>query len=172
MRAVRFDRYGGRQVLYVDHAPVPESGPGGVLVRVKAAGINPGQAAIRSGAPAASFPATFPSGQGGDFAGVVVGTGAEVLGWTWDRAGHAEHVVVPPRRLNTVIAFGKAAEIGARTDASMAGTSPETLAHLADLAATGLLELPIAATFPLADLQAAFELVEARHTHGKVVLIP
>ncbi|MFI1364867.1 hypothetical protein [Streptomyces griseochromogenes] len=29
-------------------------------------------------------------GQGRDFAGVVVGTGAELLGWTWERAGHAE----------------------------------------------------------------------------------
>ncbi|KUN03583.1 hypothetical protein AQI95_24200 [Streptomyces yokosukanensis] len=60
-----------------------------------AAGINPGEAAIRSGALAERFPTTFPSGQGGDFAGVVAGTGAEVLGWTWGRASHAEYVVAP-----------------------------------------------------------------------------
>ena len=30
----------------------------------------------------------------------------------------------------------------------------------------------IFATFPLADVQRAFELLEARHTHGKVVLLP
>ena len=79
---------------------------------------------------------------------------------------------VRPSRINTIISFDKAAQIGARTEGSMAGTSRETLALLADLAATRQLELPIAATFPLADVQRAFELLEARHTHGKVVLLP
>jgi NADPH:quinone reductase len=95
MRAVRFDRYGGRDVLYIADVGVPVPGPGQVLVRVRAAGINPGEAAIRAGALASRFPATFPSGQGSDFAGVVTSTGAEVLGWTWDRASHAEYVAVP-----------------------------------------------------------------------------
>ncbi|MFF7755695.1 alcohol dehydrogenase catalytic domain-containing protein [Streptomyces sp. NPDC007971] len=71
MRAVRFDRYGGREVLYLADVAGPAAGPGQVRVKVKAAGINPGEAAIRSGAPAERFPATFPSGQGNDFAGVV-----------------------------------------------------------------------------------------------------
>ncbi len=293
MRAVRFDHYGGRDVLHLAEVPVPTPRPGEVLVKVMAAGINPGEAAIRSGALADRFPARFPSGQGSDFAGVMVGTGAEVIGWTWDRASHAEYVLAPesqvvpkpaalgweaagslyvagatafaatravnarkgevvavsaaaggvgsiavqllrrsgatvlaiasenhhawlagqgaipmaygpglldalepyqvdafvdlhgpeyldlavrlgvhPARINTVISFDKAAEIGARVEGSMAGTSRDVLAHLADLAAAGLLELPIAATFPLADVRRAFELVEARHTHGKVVLLP
>jgi NADPH:quinone reductase-like Zn-dependent oxidoreductase len=42
MKAVRFDEYGADDVLKVADVPVPESGPGQVLVRVKAAGINPG----------------------------------------------------------------------------------------------------------------------------------
>lgn len=54
----------------------------------------------------------------------------------------------------------------------MAGIRPEVLAHLADLAASGRLEAPIAATFPLTDVQRAFEPLEQRHIHGKVVLLP
>jgi NADPH:quinone reductase len=54
----------------------------------------------------------------------------------------------------------------------MAGTSPEVLAYLASLIASGRIELPIAATFPLSEVRQAFELVEQRHTHGKVVLLP
>ena len=43
-----------------------------MLVQVKAAGINPGEASIRSGALTERFPATFPSGQVSGFAGVEV----------------------------------------------------------------------------------------------------
>jgi NADPH:quinone reductase-like Zn-dependent oxidoreductase len=79
-----------------------------VLVRVKAAGINPGEAAVRAGAFAARWPATFPSGEGSDFAGIVeeVGEGVtkwhsgdEVIGFTNERASHAELVVVPADQL-------------------------------------------------------------------------
>ncbi|MEV4399433.1 hypothetical protein [Nonomuraea sp. NPDC049607] len=51
-KAVRYDEFGGIEVLRVDEVdrPVPESGQ--VLVRVKAAGVNPGEAAIRTGAMA------------------------------------------------------------------------------------------------------------------------
>ncbi len=79
---------------------------------------------------------------------------------------------VAPSRINTIISFAKAAQIGARTEGSTEGTSREVLSLLAELAAKGELELPIAATFPLASVRAAFELVEARHSHGKVVLLP
>ena len=65
-RAVRFDQYGGIDVLQVVDVPDPVPGPGEVLVRVKAASINPGEAKIREGALHSRFPATFPSGQGSD----------------------------------------------------------------------------------------------------------
>ena len=62
-QAVRFDRYGGIDVLQVVQVERPVPGPGQVLVRVKAAGVNPGEAAIRQGAMAPRWPATFPLGR-------------------------------------------------------------------------------------------------------------
>ena len=44
--------------------------PDEVLVAVKAAGINPGEIAIREGRLQERWPATFPSGEGTDFAGL------------------------------------------------------------------------------------------------------
>jgi NADPH:quinone reductase-like Zn-dependent oxidoreductase len=108
MRAVRFDHYGGVDVLDVRDVADPVAGPGQVLVAVKAAGINPGEIAIREGYLHDRWPATFPSGEGTDLAGVVrtVGDGVtafaagdEVLGWTEERASHAELVAVPADQL-------------------------------------------------------------------------
>jgi len=102
-RAVRFDQYGGLEVLKVVEVDRPIPGPGKVLVRVKAAGINPGEASIRKGLFAERWPATFPSGQGSDLAGVVeevgpgvtnVAVGDEVIGFTNERSSQAELVVV------------------------------------------------------------------------------
>jgi NADPH:quinone reductase-like Zn-dependent oxidoreductase len=102
MKAVRFDEYGPVAVLDVRDVPIPEAGPGQVLIRVKAAGINPGEAKIRDGLLHAIWPATFPSGQGSDFAGVVerLGPGVtavaerdEVIGWVDTRSSQAEYVV-------------------------------------------------------------------------------
>ncbi len=314
-KAVRFDRYGGRDVLYVAEVEVPHPAATDVVVRVRAAGVNPGEAAIREGRLHDRFPATFPSGEGSDFAGVVheVGAGVtswavddDVLGWTENRASQAEYVVVPagqlvakplalswevagslyvagctayaavravaagpgdtvvvsaaaggvgsiavqllqvrgaravgiasarhhdwlrsvgvtpvaygggsadggladggladriraaapsgvdafvdafgpeyvylavelgvdPARIDTIIAFDAAAEVGAKTDGSMAGTSPDILAELAELVATGRIVVPVAATYPLERVADAYAEVEQRHTLGKVVLVP
>jgi NADPH:quinone reductase-like Zn-dependent oxidoreductase len=105
---VRFDEYGDIDVLKVVEVERPAPGPGRVLVRVKAAGINPGEASIRKGLMHERWPATFPSGEGSDLAGVVEEVGAEVdafapgdevLGWTDQRASHAELVVVAADQL-------------------------------------------------------------------------
>ena len=108
MKAVRFDQYGGIDVLKVVDVPQPVPGAGQVLVQIKAAGINPGEAKIRDGLLHARWPATFPSGQGSDLAGIVAETGAgvtgvsagdEVIGWTDNRASQAEYVVVEEQHL-------------------------------------------------------------------------
>ena len=70
-KAVQFDSYGGIDVLEVRDVPRPVPGAGEVLVQVRVAGINPSEGVIRSGALHHLFPATFPSGQGSDLAGVV-----------------------------------------------------------------------------------------------------
>jgi NADPH:quinone reductase-like Zn-dependent oxidoreductase len=107
-RAVRFDKYGGLDVLQVVEVDRPIPGPGKVLVRVKAAGINPGEASIRKGVFADRWPSTFPSGQGSDLAGVVeelgpgvtnVAVGDEVIGFTNDRSSQAELVLVDSSNL-------------------------------------------------------------------------
>jgi NADPH2:quinone reductase len=305
MRAVRFDNYGDRDVLYIADVPVPEPEPGDVLVHVRAAGINPGEATIREGVMRDRLPATFPSGEGTDLAGVVsklgedvadFAIGDEVLGWSWRRSSQAEYVTVPanqlvpkppglswevagslnvagatawaavdavepkpgetvvvssaaggvgsiavqllrlrgarvigiasaanhdwllahdvipveygdglearvraaapdgvdafvdtfgpeyvdlalalgvpPERIDTVTAFQRAGEVGAKTEGSMAGSTQEVMTSLAELAATGKLDVPIAATYPLDRVQDAFAELEQRHTRGKIVLIP
>jgi NADPH:quinone reductase-like Zn-dependent oxidoreductase len=89
--------------LRVEEVERPVPGDGQVLVRVKAAGINPSEAAIRTGAVSKLFPSTFPSGQGSDLAGVVEEVGAgvggfsprdEVIGFTQKRASQADLVLV------------------------------------------------------------------------------
>lgn len=304
-RAVRFDHYGGRDVLYIADIDMPVPGDGEVLVEVRAAGINPGEAGIRSGALDEMFPTTFPCGEGSDLAGVVVdvGTGVtefsagdEVLGFSFRRSSHATHTVVPQdqlihkppqlsweaagslyvasctayaavravepqpgetvavsaaaggvgslvvqllalrkarvlgiasagnadwlrahgvvpveygdglaerlreaapngidafidlfgpdyvqlavdlgvarQRIDTIISFAKAGEVGAKTEGSAEASTAEVLAEMADLVATGAIELDVAATYPLDRVADAFEELEQRHTHGKIVLLP
>jgi NADPH:quinone reductase-like Zn-dependent oxidoreductase len=107
-KAVQFDSYGEADVLVVRDVRRPVPAAGEVLVEVKAAGINPGEAMIRRGALHDRWPATFPSGQGSDLAGVVaeVGEGVdgfvvgdEVLGFTDNRASQAQFVAVPAGQL-------------------------------------------------------------------------
>ncbi len=304
-RAVRFDRYGGLDVLYVADVPTPEPGPGEVLVEVRAAAINPGEAAIREGAMDAMSPATFPSGEGSDLAGVVVAAAAdvtafqpgdEVLGYSWTRSSHATHTAVPanqligkpagmswevagslyvigvtayaaaraagatrgdvvavsaaaggvgrvltqllvhrgarvlgiasaanadwltahgavpveygdgladrlraqapdgidafidlhgpeyvqlaadlgiaPSRIETIISYEKAAELGAKSEGSTDASTPEVMQEIADLVTAGVIEIDIAGTYRLEDVAAAFAELASGHPQGKLVLIP
>jgi NADPH:quinone reductase-like Zn-dependent oxidoreductase len=304
-RAVRFDHYGDGDVLYVADVEVPVPAPGEVVVKVRAAGINPGEMAIRSGALAQIFPATFPSGEGSDLAGVVsaIGDGVtefavgdEVLGWSETRSSHAEYTAVPIKqliakpaevswevagslyviactayaavravavqrgdtvavsaaaggvgsvvvqllktkgatvlgiaspnnhewlkahgvipiaygdgladrlkaaapngidafidlfgpdyvqlaadlgikrdRIETIISREKAAELGTKVEGSSDASTTEVLSEMAELVASGQIEIPISATYPLEKVRDAFTELEARHTHGKIVLIP
>ncbi|HEX2902713.1 MAG TPA: NADP-dependent oxidoreductase [Jatrophihabitans sp.] len=304
-KAVRFDSYGPIENLYVADVELPEPAEGEVQVRVVAAGINPGEAAIRKGLLADFAPSAFPSGQGSDFAGVVdklgpgvstVSVGDEVLGWNFTRSSQAERTNVPANqlvakpaglsweaagslyvvgatafaavravgagtgdtvvvsaaaggvgsvtaqllkvrgaevigiaseanhewlrskgvtpvaygdgladrirglapdgvdafidtfgpdyvhlavdlgiardRIDTIIAFEAAAELGVKAEGSSAATTQAVLAEMADHVASGRIELPIAATYPLDQVQAAFTELEKRHTRGKIVLVP
>jgi NADPH:quinone reductase-like Zn-dependent oxidoreductase len=299
---VRFDRYGGIEVLQVVDVPLPEPSHGEALVKVKATSINPGEAKIREGLLHDRWPATFPSGEGSDLAGIVtkVGSGVEsftvgdeVIGFTDRRASHAEYVVVeaknltikpakvpwevagslaiagstayaavravslkrgdtvavsaaaggvgsiavqlatragaevigiaspanqqwlaahgvktesygvdlahrlrqarvdafidthgegyvklavelgvPPDRIETIIDFAAAREYGVRADGSSAALNASVLAELATRIASGDLEVPIAATFPLDQVRAAFSRLAQGHIRGKIVLVP
>lgn len=304
-RAVRFDHYGDRDVLYIADLEVPPPSTGEVVVQVRAAAINPGEASIRKGALAQMFPATFPSGEGSDLAGIVSAVGEnvsefavgdEVLGWSWQRSSHAEYVAVPvdqliakpaqlswevagslyvigctayaavravdpqrgetvavsaaaggvgsvvvqllalkgvsvlaiaspvnhawlsahgaipvaygerladrlkaaapagidafidlfgpeyielavdlgiePSRIETIISREKAKEMGAKNEGSGDASTTEVLSEIAGLVASGQVEIPIAATYPLEQVADAFAELEERHTHGKIVLIP
>jgi NADPH:quinone reductase-like Zn-dependent oxidoreductase len=311
MKAVRFDRYGSVDVLNIVDVPVPAPGPGQVLVKVKAAGINPGEAKIREGLLHELWPATFPSGEGTDLAGIVetlgpgvedVAVGDEVIGWVDTRSSHAEYavveaanlarkppsvpwevagaipvagftawaavravdlksgetvvvsgaaggvgsiavqlarrtgarvwglasesnhewlvahgvlpvsykaspegmawteavqlvnpghavdafidtyggdyveialneLVVAPERVDTIVRFDGPAKYGIKAEGNAAGASAQTLAELAALIAAGDLEIPIAATYPLAEVRRAYERLDTGHVRGKIVLV-
>jgi NADPH:quinone reductase-like Zn-dependent oxidoreductase len=79
---------------------------------------------------------------------------------------------VPPAKIETIIAYEKAQEVGAKMEGSSDATSPEILKEMAELVAAGKIEMPIAATYPLDEVREAFEQLEDRHTLGKIVLVP
>jgi NADPH:quinone reductase-like Zn-dependent oxidoreductase len=108
MKAVRFSEFGGPEKLQIVDLPQPTVGRGKVLVRVKAAGLNPGESMIRQGLFEDFFPTKLPCGEGSDFAGIVqeLGQGAvnfklgdEVVGYTNNRASHAEFVLADVGKL-------------------------------------------------------------------------
>jgi NADPH:quinone reductase-like Zn-dependent oxidoreductase len=303
--AIRFDRYGPADVLKVVEVERPVPGPGQVLVRVKAAGINLGEAKIREGLFHERWPTTFPSGQGSDLAGIVeelgegvkhVAVGDEVISFTENRASHAalalveqddlvprpanvpweqagalfiagtaayaadravalregdtvvisaaaggvgtiavqlarlkaarviglasephhqwlaDHGAIPvsygegvaerirqvaagpidafidgyghgyvelalelgvrPERINTIVDFPAVEKHGVKFEGNAAAASAGVLAEVARLIDEGQLEIPIANTYPLSDVQAAYRELESGHLLGKIVLKP
>jgi len=103
-KAVQLQAYGGVDRLEIVDLPKPEPKSGEVLVRVVAAGTNPGEISIREGYLKDRYPKDFPFGQGTDFAGRVESLGAdvsnisvgdEVLGHVETRSAQAEFVVAP-----------------------------------------------------------------------------
>ena len=78
MQAIRIHDYGGLDALVLEEAPRPEPQADQVLVRVKAAGVNPADGAMRSGAFRQFMSLQFPWTPGLEGAGVVEAVGAQV----------------------------------------------------------------------------------------------
>jgi NADPH:quinone reductase-like Zn-dependent oxidoreductase len=78
MRAAVIDRYGGVDGFAIREVETPAPGPGQLLVRVRAAGVNPVDWKIRQGSLRFVKPARFPLILGYDVAGEVEAVGAEV----------------------------------------------------------------------------------------------
>src|SRR5947209_17648537 len=82
-RAVRYENFGGPEVLQLQEVPEPHAGPTQVRVRVTAAGLNPMDWGIAARPEvAARFGITAPAGFGFDFAGVIDEAGDAVTGFT------------------------------------------------------------------------------------------
>jgi NADPH:quinone reductase-like Zn-dependent oxidoreductase len=79
---------------------------------------------------------------------------------------------VSPDRIDTVADFPAIEKYGVKADGNGVGARPEVFAELATQLVKGELELPIAATYPLDQVRAAYDELERRHTRGKIVLVP
>ncbi len=104
MRAIAIDAYGGRERLQLMDLPIPQIGPDDVLIRVRAAGVNPADISIREGRYAQMMPLSFPAIMGSDFAGTVAQVGAQVTairpetqvyGISFGGGSYAEYIRVP-----------------------------------------------------------------------------
>jgi NADPH:quinone reductase-like Zn-dependent oxidoreductase len=95
VRALRIHSYGGPEAMRLEDAPPPVPGPGQVLVRVRAASVNPIDWKMRQGMMAKVFPIRFPRILGRDCAGEL--EGGLVAGISDPRTDgtHAEYALLP-----------------------------------------------------------------------------
>ena len=126
MRAIVVREFGGPDVMHVEERPTPKPGPGDVLVRVHAAGVNPVDSYIRSGTYARK--PTLPYVPGTDGAGEVETVGADVTGFkhgdrvyiagdnvTLGAGTYAEHAICAPTQLHRLpprVTYGQGASLG------------------------------------------------------------
>jgi len=90
MKAIRVSAYGGPEVLKLEEVPTPKAGPGQVLVRNHAVGVNPVDTYLRSNTD--NRGPKLPYTPGSDAAGVVEAVGSDVTGVKadrWHRLGSA-----------------------------------------------------------------------------------
>src|SRR4051812_39629066 len=127
MKAIRVHEYGGAAALKFEDAPDPTAGPGDVVVRVRASGVNPVDAYIATGTYPRKPPLPYTPGQDG--AGEVVSAGTDVkqfkagdrvyicgVGNTVAGAGtYAELALCIPSQLHHLparVSFGQGAALG------------------------------------------------------------
>jgi NADPH:quinone reductase-like Zn-dependent oxidoreductase len=120
MKAVRFHRFGGPEVLEIVDLPEPRPGPGQVRIAVRAAGVNPSDWKKRGGLMDQELPQTL----GHEAAGVV------------DELGEGVTDVAVGDRV-----FGSSGEGAAQAESAL-------LSHYAPI--PGSLDFPGAATLPAA----------------------
>jgi NADPH:quinone reductase-like Zn-dependent oxidoreductase len=116
MKAVRFHDYGDSTVLKVEDAPMPEPGPGQVLVKVIATSLNPADAFIRAGYLREMVPLALPHVPGLDFSGTIAAVGPGVTGWaeaatvagslSMDAEGAAAEYVLAPADVLAAVPAG------------------------------------------------------------------
>ncbi|MCM6761914.1 NADP-dependent oxidoreductase [Rathayibacter sp. ZW T2_19] len=121
-RIVQYRRIGGPEVLEVVDAPEPDAPAGGLVVAVRAAGVNPIEWKIRAGVRP-SPPLTEPRRLGSDGAGVVTAIGSGAEGWSVGdevivqgaSGTYGTSVVVRPENLDAKpagVSFEQAAALG------------------------------------------------------------
>lgn len=102
MKTVRFHKTGGPEVLIYEDVPDPKPGPGQVLIKVEAVGVNFADVLRRRGDPY-PMPSPVPFTLGGEIAGIVQALGEGVAGIsvgtsayvTCREGGYAQYIVVP-----------------------------------------------------------------------------
>jgi len=102
MQAIRAHDYGGPEVLVLEPAPRPQPQADQVLIRVKAAGVNPADWKYRAGLYKQFMPLQFPWIPGLEGAGIVEAVGADVTTFKLGQAvygpfgsAYAEYAVAP-----------------------------------------------------------------------------
>ncbi len=113
MRAIAIEEFGGPEKLEPMNLPEPHAGPGEVVVRAVAAGVNPVDWKIRQGYLEKRLPHVFPVVPGWDVAGTV-----EEIGDGITRFRKGERVFAYARK--PVVQWGTYAELVALPETSVA----------------------------------------------------
>jgi NADPH:quinone reductase-like Zn-dependent oxidoreductase len=163
MSAIVYRQYGGPEVLELVELPEPKVAQSSLLVRVKAAALNPADIGMQAGVADGIIDAWFPVIPGWDVAGIVdaVFDSARrgVLGST--AALHSEGVRV------FSIADG-----GPGVTTIFARPDQADLISLVDLVEAERLVVRVAATYPLASAAAAQKALQQGRLSGKIILEP
>ncbi len=89
-----------------------------------------------------------------------------------DARRFASDLGVPRERINTVVDFEAVKEKDVKAMGTKQAGGLPALRELADLAASGALDIPIEAAYPLDSVRDAYRRVAQRDTRGKVELHP